>query len=152
MEVTATNFGPAHLVGIRHVGPYHEIGAAFGKLGAWLGANQIPMEAMLGFYYDDPRQVAPADLRSDAAAVVPEGVAIPEGNDVRIFELPERKYATATHLGSYSGLGDAWQAFEAAVQAAGFTMTDDPCFEVYVNDCTKVPEAEVRTDLYVPIS
>ena len=53
--------------------------------------------------------------------------------------------------GPYSGLGDAWHKFSGElIPRVGRPLTG-AYLEVYVNDCTTVPEAELRTDLMAPV-
>jgi AraC family transcriptional regulator len=151
MELQTTTFGPAKLFGFRHQGPYHLIGEAFGKLGPFLQQSGIPMELMLGVYYDDPTETPAEELRSIAAAVIPTSFELPGGTEATTFELPEQKYAVYTHMGSYTGLGGAWMAFGQAFGSSGLNGAPGPALEIYRNDCSKVPEAEVRTDLMMAI-
>jgi len=151
METTITTFGPARFAGIRHVGPYPQIGSVFGRLGGWVGQNQIKAGNFVMFCYDDPGSTPEAELRSDAACEVPADFTTDDPN-IRVFDMPEIKVITATHMGSYAGLGEAWGKFCAfGVPAAGVKPDGQWSFEVYRNDCSKVPENEVRTDIYLSI-
>ena len=102
--------------------------------------------------HDDPETTLSAELRSDACAIVANDFTTDDPT-VQVFNLPGGRYAVATHLGAYSGLGATWSQFMGewfpqSGERGDFTRT---CFEVYVNDCNAVPVEEVRTDLYVPI-
>ena len=153
MKVVTEERTPTRLACIRHIGPYHEIGKAFAELGQKLASAGI-LEDQLGqivaVYYDDPNTTAPSDLKSDAGIIVAESVDLPP----TLIEqrLAGGRYAVAAHEGSYAGLGEAWsRLYREELPANGLQWLDAPCFEIYRNDCTKVPEAELRTDLYVPI-
>lgn len=154
MDVTIQENAPAwRVVALRHIGPYNQIGPVFGKLMGWIQANGVqPTGPGLAISHDDPETTSAAELRSDACVIVADDFTT-DDHTVQVFDLPGGRYAVATHLGAYSGLGAAWgqligQWFPQSGQHADFTRT---CFEVYVNDCNIVPIEEVRTDLHVPI-
>lgn len=155
MNATIKTIEPMRIIALRHVGPYHLIGPVFERLMNWAGPAGVPMQGVLGRYHDDPCLVPAEELRSDAAIVVGDDYELPSENPLGLTlgQIPGGEYATAIHLGSYEGLGDAWGHFTSeAIPATGRTPTDGACFEMYMNDCRDVPPDEVRTDLYVPVS
>lgn len=138
------------LVGIRHVGPYHQIGEAFGRMGQWLANSGIEGAGpMVGIYWDDPRTTPEAELRSDACVQIPAGVEVNDPS-LTVTELQGGNRAYLRHHGSYAGLGDSWGALIGGTFAAG-RKPNGPGYEVYLNDCTKVSEAELITDLFQPV-
>ena len=77
MQVDIVERPGRHLAAIRHIGPYREIGRAFGQMSAIAGGAgllQRPGAEMLAVYYDDPTTTPAASLRSDAAVTLPDGV------------------------------------------------------------------------------
>jgi AraC family transcriptional regulator len=151
MEASIVRLQGMRIVALRHVGPYHEIGSSFDRLMAWAITNQVPFITTLGIYHDDPKTTPLAELRSDACLHVNDDFVLPEGtpSHFAVGEIPAGEYAKATHMGSYAGLGNAWGLFLGeAIPALGRPLADGPEFELYVNDCSKVPETEVHTDLY----
>lgn len=153
MDITVKTLEPMRLISFRHIGPYHEIGPVFGRLYQWATANGAPLGMAVGIWHDDPGSTPPHELRSDACIVVPESYTPPDVEGApKLAHIAGGRYAMATHIGSYEGLGDAWQRFIGqAIPAAGYETIDAPDFEMYMNDCEKVPVEEVRTDLYAPI-
>lgn len=141
------------VLALEHRGPYHLIGDKFGELMGVVGSMGIPLQSVLGVYYDDPHSVAAEDLRSDACVGVPDDFELPDGyqGELRIKEIQGGDYAFGTHLGPYAGLGDAWAQFDTAAKALGRAYRPEPCFEMYMNDCTQVAPEEIRTDLYSPL-
>jgi DNA gyrase inhibitor GyrI len=108
-------------------------------------ASILPVEIVHARGTLQPEQVAYA-----AAVVVPEDVPLPEG--LAEDRIPEGRYARATYLGPYAGLADAWSQFiDEWLPMSGCEVADGVCFEVYRNALGEVPEAELRTDLYIPI-
>jgi AraC family transcriptional regulator len=105
---------------------------------------------MLALYHDDPETNAAAELRSDAALVVRDDVALPEG--LEEVTLPAGRYARFTHRGAYGGLGDAWARLMGAwLPGSGFRVGSGPAYECYVTDPRTTATADLRTDLYLPL-
>ena len=143
-----------HLLALRHVGPYWQIGPAFGKLMQWAGMHQVPIAGpAVGIYYDDPDSVKESDLKSDAAVVVAPGYE-PEGTtEVRALDLAGGRDAVYTHKGSYAGLGESWgRMYGEWFPNSGLEIDESRnTFEVYLNDCSQVSEAELLTELHIPV-
>lgn len=147
---------PARRLGtVRHVGHYHEIGRAFGQLGPRLGAAAGSLfaggAAMVAVFHDDPDRVPAGQLRSDAAIVVPEGFALPDG----LIEqrLDGGRYATTVHVGPYEQLGQVWQRLRREwLPSSGERAAARPSFELYVNDPGSTPKEQLRTQLFLPLA
>lgn len=150
MSVEIRQVPAMRLVGVRHVGPYWEIGEAFARLGAWVQQAGLPCGAMIGVYHDDPREVPVEQLRSDACLEIGPDAVI-DDPAVSVVELPAGDCAYLRHVGPYSGLPAAWDELIAGLAATGRTVRHACSFEIYVNDCTQVPPEEVITDLYQPV-
>lgn len=151
MELTKVSLGPLRTFSFPHVGPYHEIGPVFEKLAKWASAHGVPIQDCVGIYYDDPDSTPAAELRADAALLLPDGYEPPiEEDGPALGEIPAQTYVKATHTGSYEGLGDAWAAFMRAIAAEGYVTVGAP-FEWYVDDYAVTPVEKLRTDLYMPV-
>jgi AraC family transcriptional regulator len=132
---------------MRHVGPYWQIGGTFDKLSAWITSEEItPAGPLLAIYHDDPSSTPQAELKSDACVIVDPAFS---NTEVAIAKLPGGKYAVTTHVGPYATLGTTWNQFLSDFD--GKFDDNRPCFELYVDDCSKVPPEQVRTELYQPI-
>lgn len=84
-----------------------------------------------------------------AAVFLPDGAEIPEG--LAEEHLEGGRFAHTTHIGSYDVLADVWGDFGGeGVAQAGHRVDGRFCFEMYRSG-PDVPEAEQRTDLYIPI-
>lgn len=144
---------PQRVVAMRHTGPYNQIGPVFEKLAAWAGENNVTMVGpALAIFHDDPESVSPDQLRSDACIAVAAGYT-PSDPAVQAIDLPGGRYAVATHTGSYEGLGNAWgQLVGQWIPTSGVHIDfERPCYEVYLNDCSVVPEDQLLTHIYEPI-
>lgn len=153
MDVEITRMDAMRVATIRHTGPYHQIGEAFGRLGEIAGAAGLfgPGTVMLGIYYDDPESTPPAELRSDAGLTVPEEMQLPEGLTEQ--RVPAGRYACTTHVGSYEQLGDVWARFMGQwLPESGHRFGEGVSFEIYRNSPGEVPPEQLRTELYIPLA
>ena len=67
MDVTVVDRPELRIAGIRHIGPYPQIGRAFGSLGGILKGPPPAGSQMIALFHDDPATTQPDRLRSDAA-------------------------------------------------------------------------------------
>lgn len=153
MEAKIVNIEPMTVIALRHIGPYHEIGAKFSELMQWAGPKQIPVEGAVAIYHDDLCTIPPHELRSDAGVQVPTGYQLPDDapDGMSLITIPGGEYAVATHMGPYSGLGDAWARFLGQAAPALGRQLSYFTFEIYVNDCFKVAPEDIQTDLYCSV-
>lgn len=154
MDVEIKEMPALRLGAVRHIGPYHRISEAFEKLGAIAGPAgllQQPGIAMVGVYHDDPDSTPAEALRSDAALSFPEPVALPAG--LEELRLPAGRYASTTHVGPYTALGDVWARLMGEwLPSSGHRVADGLSYEIYRNTPGQVPEHQLRTELYVPLA
>jgi AraC family transcriptional regulator len=139
---------------LRHRGPYHRISEAFTRLGELAGRAGLygpGKPTMIAIYYDDPDSTPEAELRSDAALVIPEDVRIPDGlTEVR---LPAGRYAHLTHVGPYTQLGDAWARLRGQwLPQSGERFGTGEMHEIYVNTPMEAPPEKLQTELYLPLA
>ncbi len=151
MNVEIREIQPRKALCISHKGPYFMIGATFGEFFQWAGPKGIPVEQGVGFYYDDPNSTPPEDLRSDAGAFVDGEVEI-DNPKVHWVQASGGKYAVYTHIGSYEHLGNSWGEFMGKwFPSSGYEFREAVPFELYIDDCQKVPVEKLRTELWVAI-
>ncbi len=158
MEITVTELPERRAVAIEHVGPYAQIGAAFHQLRSWLLAHRgLVAAAPLAIYADDPNSMPAEQLRSYAAVPIVADAVLDAAEsaelDLHEVVLPGGRYAVGVHRGSYDGLAQAWPAAMAAIEAAGLeAQWSRQCFEIYATEPGTVPDDQLLTELYVPIS
>jgi AraC family transcriptional regulator len=138
---------------IRHLGPYNQIPAAFGRLCEIAGPAGLFQEGayVLAVYHDDPETTPPAELRSDAAIVLVGDTPCPDG----LIEqsIPAGPYARHSHIGPYEQLGDAWARFMGEwLPNSGYRMGEGTTYEIYMNDPSHVAAEKIQTDLFIPVS
>jgi AraC family transcriptional regulator len=153
MEITVVELPDRRAAGVLHVGPFHEIGAAFERLGAWIAAHPgAAAGPPLGLYLSNPEATAPGDLHSYAAVPVSGDVEVRDSG-VEEISIPGGRYATFTHHGTYAALPQAWASFTERMRASGLAPDPTrPGFEEYANDPGQVGEDDLITVLFGAVS
>ena len=103
-----------------------------------------PMSVVRGF--------AGSQLRFDAAIPV-RGVneeTARDGAAVKLGHTYSGPAIRVRHVGSYRQLGSTHRKIAAYLAALGLERSGDP-WETYISDPTRVPEAELLTDVYYPV-
>lgn len=151
LTTSQVEVGPFKGLAVRHIGPYHEIGGAFGNMFALVGQHQVPMSGCLGAYYDHPGSTPPEELRSDAVALVPEEYdGCPEG--LNKVELPGGKFLVVRYVGAYDQLGEVWgTVMNEVIPGEGVTEADQASYELYIEHNEEDP-SKCITDLYIPLT
>jgi AraC family transcriptional regulator len=142
------------VIALRHIGPYYLIGEKFKLLNQWAQKHNVAFTGAIGLWHDNPETVPAEKLRSDACLIVSANQTLPspDGLELRQDKIAGGDYGVTTFLGPYEGLMNAWpQFFGDALPKLGRQLSDAPCFESYLNDCSKVQPEEIRTDLYVKL-
>jgi len=155
MDVKLKEIGSMRAICIEHIGPYNEIGSVFEKLGQFTGQHGLPVKESkwLGIYRDDPAEVAPEKLRSEACVTLDESTSVPDTDGVTAKTIDGGNFMVATHTGSYTSIGAAWQEFWTEFEKSGRKYRQGPCFEFYVKGAgSGLPEEEWVTDLCIPIA
>jgi len=151
-QVNIERFPGMILAALEHRGDYQQIGTTFDQLLLRTQAQQLA-EAdarSFGVYYDDPEQVAQADLRASAGVQIEPGREL-AGDLVRL-ELPAGRYATLDYVGPYGELEApyAW-LFGQWLPQSGEAPGEFPVFEEYLNDPRDTPAEQLRTRIFLSL-
>lgn len=144
---------PMQVVFLRHVGPYNEVGATWGRLMMWAGMRGLlgPGMKMFGIVHDDPEVTSQDKIRYDAAVTVSRPVQ-PEG-DFGVMEIARGRYAVFTHKGPYDQLSKTYQQiFGGWLPKSGHALRDVPSFEQYVNSPQNTTPEDLLTLIHVPLA
>lgn len=149
MEVTILTQPDLRIAGIRHIGPYNEIGREFGRLGGLLKGPPPAGSQMVALFHDDPAVTPPDKLRSDAALTLPGNVHAPSG----LIEqhIPAGRYAKTVHKGGYEGLPAAWAALRNEWLPQSGHKMGGPSYELYVNNPMTTEKPDLVTEIYLRI-
>lgn len=151
--VELKTLAPQTVVFLRHVGPYQQVGATWGRLAMWAGMRGLigPASRFLGISWDDPEITPPDKLRYDAAITL-AGPIQPEG-EFGVTELAGGEYATLLHKGPYENLSATYRLiFGAWLPLSGRELRDVPCFELYLNSPQNARPEDLLTVIHVPIA
>lgn len=150
MNVTIKDQPALRVAGIRHIGPYHEIGRAFGRVGRIAGSHIGSGSQMIAVYHDDPESTPPDQLRSDAAITLPANTPTPDGLVEQ--RVPAGRYASVVHKGPYEDLPGLWAKLRHEWLPASGHRMGRPSYELYLNDPATTPKPELLTEILMRIS
>lgn len=152
MEVKIVDRPPLLVAFVRHVGPYEKVHDAWNSVCGWAGQRGLlgPKTVAVGVSYDDPGITPPEKLRYEACLSLEHPVESEGAIGVRT--IPGGLYAVVRHKGPYANLGRTYGEFYGGwLGASGYTCRDLPPYELYVNSPEETPEAELLTDIHIPI-
>jgi len=152
LPVEVKELPPVRIVFLRHVGPYSEVGATWGRRMSWAGMRGLlgPRMRMIAIVHDDP-DITPADkIRYDAAVVLNHAVE-PEG-EFGVTEIPGGKFAIFEHRGPYETLGKTYQRFCGGwLPKSGHELRDAEAFEEYLNSPMNTRPENLVTRIHMPL-
>jgi AraC family transcriptional regulator len=152
MKVEIVKQPKLRLASVRHVGSYTRISEAFQRLNDLVTAAGLSNSdtLLVGVYHDDPSTTPEEKLRSEAGITVPTKTKIPRG--LTELVIPAGRYAHATHVGPYTGLGDVWSHLKSVwLPPSGEKPGDGMSYEIYRNTPMTARPHELVTDLYLPL-
>jgi len=114
--------------------------------GLFADGRLVPTGPAIAVYFGDPMGTFDLELGFPVLRPLTEPI-VAGGVTVQASTLPSGPAYAATYVGPYDGLGSAWQALAAAVDAepAGVWI------ESYVSDPSDTAAAQLRTDLIMPV-
>ena len=145
-------FPETRVAAVEHRGPpalEHETAR---RLIAWRIANRLPPErhASYGVHYTDPWTTTPAEHRVDFCVAF-DGEVAPNPQGVVSKVIPGGRCAVARHHGSREHVTAAAYLYDVWLPASGEAVGDFPIFFHYVNVGPHVREADMLTDVYLPL-
>ena len=145
---------PIRVVMLRHTGSYDGIGPVFDQLWSWVTSQNVPVQRTIGIYWDNPDEVPVAKLRSAACVEIPTDYQVTDGGGLTLVldNIAAGEYATTRYVGPYENLAAQWSDLGTfAEQTMGRTISQNPAFEVYVNDPSDTAPHDLITELYMPV-
>ncbi len=137
---------------VREQGEYSELSAplAWLRLQRALEASGCLGHLRAGAAFDDPTRVWAGQLRYDAAVVLRPGEAPPPGT--RAATWGGGPHAAFDFRGPYRSIGAGFDALFRRWAARGWPpLRDAPTLELYTSRPGEVPEAELLTELWIPV-
>lgn len=156
MDIRLEEFTARDVVFTRRFGAYPQVApVAWHFLWSWLAEKEQmgSVKRAIGIGWDDPQQTPAADLRYDACVELHARLSVDPGAEISIQTLPGGRYAVATHKGPYHLIGEAIREIrdEKLPEIGAIPDLARPCLEIYLNNPEEVAEADLLTDLCVPV-
>ena len=109
VDVEVGRFEGARVVGVRHLGPYHRVGIAWGRVMVWaaMRGHLTRGARLFGIAHDDPAAVPARELRYDACVEIEGDVRV--GRGVSLIEIPALEVAVARHEGPYDSIPQTYE-------------------------------------------
>ncbi len=122
---------------------------AFNAMAAFLGQSAVrPAGPTLAVYRDWDQ--ATGKMMIDVGFPVAASDVARATGEVRAGQTPSGRALKAVHHGSYAKLRETYAAIEARMEAIGIP-TPPHAWEVYLSDPDTTPEADLLTEVYMPI-
>jgi AraC family transcriptional regulator len=138
---------------LRHTGSYETLSSKFETLFEWVDANSVPFQRTIGIYWDNPEFTPEHQLRSAACIEVPATFTGPLGPSLEFGNLAGGEYAVASFTGPYEQLEPVWSKLINYVESGmRKEISDQPAYEVYLNDPADTPADQLITELYLPLA
>ena len=152
MSVKIDHLPTMRVAFVRHIGPYSNCCQAWEKLcnDPEVKKRLGPRTLILGISYDDPMVTDADKIRYDACVEVDDG--FPSGRGISTQTIAGGRYAVVRHIGSYSGLAEVYRRiFAEWLPDSGCRLRDAAPLEIYRNCPETTPEAELITDICLPL-
>lgn len=151
-DVELVDFATTRVAAVEYQGPEPQSYTATMKLVAWRREHGVgpQMGRTFGVHYSDPNTTPPAEYRLDVCVSYERDV-LPNAHDVVAKEIDGGRCAKIRHLGSRSYIAEADYLYREWLPASGEELRDFPMFFHYVNVGPDVREADMITDVYLPL-
>ncbi len=139
-----------HTAAIKMTRPISQIGPAMGEAfpkiyHAVVSSGVEPAGMPLARYFDFGEKATTFEC------AIPVPGPFTASGEVQSSSVGGGEAAFAVHVGPYKKIGETWGALMAWVAQQGRTPAG-PTFEIYIDDPGEVAEAELKTELYVPLA
>ncbi len=148
IPVTFRDLPETPLICVAHEGDYNDVGKAWGQLFQSVQLKGFPQS--FGVSYSDPAITDTLKIRYDACVLK----SSTSGYSPPAFErlLAGGKYAIARHQGPYHQLNETYELlFGLWLPSSYKRLRDEPCLENYLNDPRTTKEADLVTEIMMPI-
>jgi AraC family transcriptional regulator len=154
MEVNIVDFSETSVALLEHRGAPALINDSVMKFIAWRkenGLSPVKTSKTFGIVYDDPAQTEADSFRFDICGSVSGN--IPENpQGVKNSVIPGGRCARLRHLGSHDRIGEcAYYLYREWLPESNEELRDFPLFFHYLNLIPQTAEADLVTDIYLPL-
>lgn len=147
-EVQIRSLQATRVAFARHVGPYEQVGEAWGRLMAFAAQRGRVAHPAFALVYDDPEVTAPERFRYDACLEV--GPEIAAEGAIGIQLVPAGRFAVALHRGPYEALSQTYGVLLAGwAPRHACAMAGGPSIERYLNDPHRTRAPDLQTEVWL---
>jgi len=157
VKVEVKEFPEMTVAYVRHIGPYKGneklFESLFTKIMTWAGPRGLlnsPDLKVMSVYHDNPELTDESKLRTSICISVPEDTKV--DGEVGKMTIAGGKYAVGHFELSPDEYPEAWNTLCGVwMPESGYQPTDNPCFELYLNDPKQHPENKCIVDICIPV-
>lgn len=151
-EVELVEFPTTRVACVEYQGPPEQEYSAVMKLVAWRRDHGIgpDQSETYGLHYSDSESVPPEEYRLDVCVAF-DGELQPNAHDVIAKTIPGGRCARIRHFGSRDYIEEAAYLYREWLPASGEETRDCPAIFHYVNVGPDVKDADMITDVYLPL-
>ena len=154
MQVEIVNFTTTLLAVCEHRGPPERVNESVGEFIAWRqqsGLSPKQSSRSFGIVYDNPDTTEPDQFRFDIAGEVLAEVP-PNAQGVLNKCIPGGRCARVRHFGSHTRIGESiYPLYREWLPESGEELRDFPLYFHYLNLLPETAEADLVTDIYLPL-
>lgn len=155
MDVEIKKFERIKLAVLEYSGDPKRLNEAIPKFIEWRkasGESPVTSHRTFGLVYNDPNNTAPEEFRFDICGEIKEDLKVNQSGIIQ-KEIPAGKYAVVRHLGSRDTMDDKiYQLYQQWLPQSSEKVRDFPLFFQYHNFFPETAEADLITDIYLPIA
>lgn len=154
VQVDIVDFETIRIAVLEHRGPTEGVNDSVTRFIAWRkesGLSPKNSSRTFGIAYDNPDTTEPAQFRFDICGEVAAAVP-PNAQGVVTKSIPGGRCARVRHYGSHTRIGDSiYPLYRNWLPESGEELRDFPLYFHYLNLLPDTPEAELVTDIYLPL-
>jgi len=154
MDLTIVEFDETRVAVLEHYGSPAKLNDSVQQFINWRkaeGLSPVATGRTFGVPWNDPESVAPEDFRFDICGEVAGD--IPDNLQGVINKIiPGGRCAVLRHFGSTDRIGESvWSLYRDWLPQSGERQREFPVFFHYLKLASNTPEAELMTDIYLPL-
>jgi len=154
MQVEIVDFTTTLLAVREHRGPPERVNESVGEFIAWRqqsGLSPKQSSRSFGIAYDNPDTTEPDRFRFDIAGEVLAEVP-PNAQGVLNKSIPGGRCTRVRHCGSHTRIGESiYPLYREWLPESGEELRDFPLYFHYLNLLPETEEADLVTDIYLPL-
>ena len=134
---------------VSHVGAFHLIGNAFGKLMRWAIPKNLSNSKTITVYHDDPNITEVSKVRQAAGIILTD--AIETSGEIGTMCLENGRYVAGRFELSYTEFEKAWQGIFVWIYENGFETISKDCYQIHHNKPNQHPDKKSIVEICIPV-